>query len=308
MARSSRIRTATGASTEPRAIPRTGRRRGAAASVGLSAGLVLTGCGAGDGAEPSETAGPSTPVETVTQTPSPTASATVTETATASPSGSGDPSGQTPAGETETYTTESGAFTWTFPQEWTASQEEYNEDSLDYVGEPYEVALFQHPELSVEYRTTTGVGPTDNDGPKPEVVEVLDTEELPEIPVSDADGAVGSGPVWYRATLYQAAADTPANESFEGGEFLLSVQVVNVSEELDPEDTGTSFWSSWFYEQPPAEGYQTGAASFLSGRITQDAAEEATGQEGEEAMRAVLETEEYAQLRSLATSMEVETP
>ncbi|MGM7667579.1 hypothetical protein [Microbacterium sp. A93] len=297
-------------STTPPMAPPVRRRRPVTAALGLGLALALAGCGTGNGADPSETAGSSTPVETVTQAPSPTATATVTQTASATPSGSGSggAGGETPAGATETYTTESGAFTWTFPQTWTASQEEYSEDSLDFVGEPYEVTLFHHPDLGVEYRATTGMGATDNDGPKPEVVAVLDTEELPEVPVSEGADAVGSGPVWYRATLLKATEEIGDLGSFEGGEFLLTVQVVNVSEDRDPEDTGDAFWSSWFYEQPPAEGHDYGAAAILSGRVTQEAAQEATGLDGEEALRAFLETEEYAQLRDVATSMEVTAP
>ncbi|MFC0249154.1 hypothetical protein ACFFIO_11675 [Citricoccus parietis] len=281
------------------------RRLAAAVGLGLSAGLVLSACGTGDepAGSPSATSDPSSsPVETVTET----ASATITETASASPTASG--SGEQTTGLTQTYTSESGVFTWTFPETWSASQEDYNEDLLDYQGVPYERVLFQDPEGITQYTTTTGLGPTDNDGPKPDVVEVLEAEELPEIPVNEGEGATGSGPVWYRASLYQADEDVPDLESFEGGEFLLAVQVVNISADLDPEASDDSYWSSWFYEQPPAEGFEAGAAAILSGSVTQDSAEEVTGLEGEEAMRAFLDTEEYGQLRSVATSMEVEVP
>lgn len=290
----------------PRLFPGHRHRLGAVTSVGLIAGLVLTGCGAGTGSDPSETADTANPTETVTESASSSGPASATASASGSPSGS--ESGEPSVGPTQSYTSESGIFTWTFPETWTASQEEYSEDALDYVGVPYEVVVFQDPEESVEYRTVTGVGPTDNDGPKPDVVEVLEAEELPEIPVDESEGAVGSGPVWYRASLYQASEDLPDPESFAGGEFLLSVQVVNIDEDLDPEATDNSYWSSWFYGQPVVDGYTEGPATLLSGSVTQDSAEEATGLEGEEAMRAFLETEEYAQLRSVATSMEVSTP
>ncbi|MEW1979792.1 hypothetical protein AB0333_02530 [Citricoccus sp. NPDC079358] len=298
-----------------RRAPATARKRRLAAAVGLglSAGLVLSACGTGDGPaeSPAATTDPnSSPVETVTETASPrdtaTASATVTETASAAPTASG--SGEQATGLPQTYTSESGAFTWRFPETWSASQEDYNEDLLDYLGVPYEVVLFQNPEGTVEYRTTTGVGPTDNDGPKLDVVEVLEAEELPDVPVNESPESAGSGTVWYRASLYRASEDWLDPQSFEGGEFLLSVQVVNVAEDLDPEASDDSYWSSWFYEQPPAEGFEAGAAAILSGSVTQDTAEEVTGLEGEEAMRAFLETEEYGQLRSVATSMEVTAP
>lgn len=299
-------RSTTRTGTVPGVLPRNRHRLAAVTSVGLSAGLALTGCGAGNGSGPSETAEPSTPTETVTETVSPSATVSSTETPSGSPSGS--ESGGPSVGPTQTYTSESGIFTWTFPETWTASQEEYSEDALDYVGVPYEVVVFQDPEETVEYRTTTGVGPTDNDGPKADVVEVLETEELPEVPVNEAEGAVGSGPVWYRASLYQTNEDLPNPESFEGGEFLLSVQVVNIDEDLDPEATDHSHWSSWFYGQPAVDGNSEGPATFLSGSVTQDSAEAVTGLEGEEAMRAFLATEEYGQLKSVATSMEVDTP
>ncbi|NUL49384.1 hypothetical protein F7P69_29930 [Cellulosimicrobium funkei] len=282
--------------------PAARRRRPAAAALGLGVGLVLTGCGSGTGADPSETAETSTPVETVTQSPRPTASATVTETASATPS-----EGEDPAGATQTYTSEAGHFSWTFPETWSVSQEDYSEEFLDYLGVPHEVVLFQDPEMLVEYRAITGVGPTDNDGAKPEVVEVLEAEELPDVPVSQTEGAVGSGPVWYRASIYRFNEHVQ-NPDFEDGELLLAVQVVNIDEGLDPEATDDSFWSSWFYEQPPVDGGAEGTATFLSGSVTQDSAEEVTGLEGEEAMRAFLETEEYGQLRSVATSVEVSTP
>ncbi|WP_313823570.1 hypothetical protein [Citricoccus sp.] len=290
---------------------RAGSRRGrlaAAVGLGISAGLVLSACGTGDepSGSPTATTDPnSSPVETMTETASPgdsaTANATLTETASASPTVSG--SGEQTTGLTQSYTSESGVFTWSFPETWSASQEDYSEEFLDYLGVPYEVVLFQNPEDTVEYRTTTGIAPTDNEGPKLDVVEVLEAEVLPDVPE-----ATGSGPVWYRASLYRASEDWPDPQSFEGGEFLLSVQVVNVAEDLDPEATDDSFWSSWIYAQPSVQGDGEGTATLLSGSVTQDTAEEVTGLEGEEAMRAFLETEEYGQLRSVATSMEVEVP
>ncbi|GAA1122672.1 hypothetical protein [Citricoccus alkalitolerans] len=289
------------------------RRLVAAVGFGLGAAVVLSACGTGDVPAESSlaTSDPSSiPVETVSEAATPrataTASVTVTETASASPTAS--TSGEQATGLTQSYTSESGIFTWSFPETWSASQEDYSEEFLDYLGVPYEVVLFRNPVGTLEYRTTTGVGPTDNDGPKPDVMEVLETEELMDIPGNESPDAPGSGPVWYRASLYQASEDWPDPQSFEGGQFLLSVQVVNVAEDLDPEATDDSFWSSWFYAQPSADGHAEGTTTFLSGSVTQDTAEEVTGLEGEEAMRAFLETEEYDQLRSVATSMEVEVP
>ncbi|XKH53857.1 hypothetical protein LG284_02125 [Citricoccus nitrophenolicus] len=248
-----------------RAVAR--HRLSAAVGLGLSAGLVLSACGTADepAESPSATTDPSSsPVETVTESPSPTADQTTMETETSSPSSPSEDTDRDPlAGPTQTYTTESGTFTWTFPETWTASQEDYNEENLDYLGVPYEEVLFQDAEQAVEFRATTGIGPTDNDGPKPDVVGVLEAEELPEIPVNEGENATGSGPVWYRAALLQANEDIQDSGRFDGQEFLLSVQVVNMPEDVDPEGTDESFWSAWFYEQPPAEGFEHGAATFL---------------------------------------------
>ncbi len=261
----------------------------------------------GESATPSEsaTATPSeTPSPTDATSPSDDPSDSATAVSTASPSPTGEASPGPTETASETYTTESGLFTWTLPPGWTASRQDYDEDLLDWQGVPYEEVLFQGPE-GVEFHAITGMGPTSNDGPKPEVVEVLEAQELPHVPVSEAEGVRGTGPVWYRAALYRAGADLPDPQAFDGAEFILSVHVVNIDEDLDPEATDQSYWSSWFYREPAAEGFEAGAASSLYGSITQATAEELTGLAGEEAMRAVLETEEYAQLRELATSVEV---
>lgn len=292
------------------------RRRPAAlglAFLGLAVALTLAACG--NGGDPEEPPSPPSPgaetaTETATPTPTETAGGMPTATETASPSPTGSETATDPDGPAATaaYTSESGYFTWTFPDIWTASQEEYHEDLLDYLGVPYEEVLFHDPEQTVEFWATTGVGPTDNDGPKPDVVEVLDTEELTDVPVNEGENAYGTGPVCYRAALLQSNDAVEDSGNFDGDEFLLTVHVVNVPEGEDPEATDESFWSAWFYELPPVEGFDQGSANFLRGSISQDTAEQLTGLEGEEAMRAVLDTQEYAALRDVATSMSVTEP
>jgi hypothetical protein len=49
-------------------------------------------------------------------------------------------------------------------------------------------------------------------------------------------------------------------------------------------------------------------AAFLRGHITQSDAEAITGKKGEAALRSVLDTEEYAQLKDVTTSLEVTAP
>lgn len=303
-------RTTATRSTDPRLYLGNRRRLGAVTGGGLIAALVLTGCGMGGGSDPSETAESPAPTETVSESTgsSGPASATASASATESASASSTETAPREGSAGEHFTNESGTFAWTVPTGWTAEQTEYDEEPVEYQGTPYEVVDFQGPDEVITFSATTGVGATDNDGPKPDVVEVIDTQELPEVPVVDGDSGFGTGAVWYRATLLQENDMMGGEGFFEGDEFSLSVQVVNVPADTEPEATDESHWSAWTYVQPPAEGYIEGTGSFLGGQIDQSTAEELTGREGEEAMRAVLETEEYGQLRDLATSMQVTAP
>jgi hypothetical protein len=278
---------------------RRGRRRMALAVLGLGAVLALVGCGAPGGAARTGT------------TADPASTSTEGDSAEASGEPADPRTGDTGEGPTTTFTMESGLFGWTVPEEWSGSQQAYNEELLDYLGVPYEEASFQDPERTVEFLATTGVGPTDGDGPKPEVVAVLEVREMPEVPeapVHTGKNAMRPGPVWFRAALVRASGAVQDESSVEGGEFLLSLQVVTAPAQVDPEATDESFWSAWFYEVPAAPGHDLGSAAFLTGTVTQESAEQVTGLAGEEAMRAVVHTDRYAELRGVMTSMEVRLP
>ncbi|MFC7402110.1 hypothetical protein [Citricoccus sp. GCM10030269] len=301
------------------------RRLSAAVSMGAAATLLLSACGTGD--EPADTPSPSasasesTVSETVEEkdpmaSQSPSATSPSATSSSASPSTSSSPTG----GETQEYTTESGIFTWTLPADWEVEvdEEAYAEDPDGAAGGiPREGVIFRNAEGTVEYRAWTGIGPTDGDGVKPDVVEIVEAEELPDLPRAEREGEdtdTGTGPVWYQAALLRhnehTAAGSTEDDPIEAGDHELAVKIVNVPEGSDPEDP-EDYRDGWlYYVDPPADASENawGTANFLSGSIDQDAAEEITGLEGEEATRAAVDSEEYAELKAVAQSMTVEAP
>lgn len=219
---------------------------------------------------------------------------------TASDSGSG---GTGFDGPTQTHRTEGGHFQWTLPASWTVSEESVGPDTTDEFGVTNERAVFQNHDESVLFTADTGQGPTDSDGVKPDVVEVLDTERLEDVP----EDASTEGDVYYRAAILEDNGQLGGQGFFEGEEHRLAVQVVTVPEGTDPASTG-DYWDSWRYVLPAAEGFDQGTGAMLQGHITESDAEELTGEEGEDALRAVVETGQYDELRLVATSLEVTAP
>lgn len=301
-----------------------GRRLTGATGLGLASVLVLASCGSdagGGGEEPSpiSPAGEATTSATGTPTPSaaasPTATDTATDTATASPT---DRQNGPLAGPSQTYTTESGIFTWTLPADWTIDVD----DDLEGVGGsgsggiPYEVVQFSNREDTVSVTAVTGIGPSDNEGWKPEIVEVIEAEELTDLPVAEAGGEndVGTGPVYLRTALSEVTTEPPSMEGVddlgEVGDFGLEIQIVNVDAGVDPMDPA-DYFSSWqYFLDPPAGAGDDvwGTSNIFAGGFDQEDAEKITGLQGEEAVRSLLDTEEYATLRAVLASVEVTLP
>ncbi|QCU77792.1 hypothetical protein E7744_05990 [Citricoccus sp. SGAir0253] len=314
-----------GAAAVPAPARRPGAPRGAAGvlALGAVASLLLSACAAGDAGTPAEeSAGPAG--SSAAAAPGSSGATSATASASSGPASS-TPASSTPASSTpassspaaapgsasgRTHTSESGYFTWRVPAGWDVEQTELDDSQEDATGVPYETLRFRNGEETAEFRATTGLGPTDNDGPRPDLVAVLEVEPLPDVPVNRG-GEGPTGEIWYRASLLranEAVAGLPPY--FDGGdEYVLAVQVVNVPAGVDPEPRDEAdYWAAWTYFLPAVEGHQEGTANILAGEITQDEAEELTGERGEEAMRAVLDSPDYAQLRDLATSMEVRRP
>ena len=81
---------------------------------------------------------------------------------------------------------------------------------------------------------------------------------------------------------------------------------MSVPEGVDPLAEDEDVWSAWNYsvQDPEMEGVV--AANFISSSVSLSQAEELTGQSGEAALRAMIETDEYQQVRDLLNSMEVD--
>lgn len=206
-------------------------------------------------------------------------------------------------GPTQTHTTEGGHYQWTLPASWTVAEELAGPDTTDEYGVKNERVVFQNHDEKALFTADTGQGPTDNDGVKPDVVEVLETEKLEDIP---EDGNT-EGDVYYRAALLEDNGQLGDQGFFEGDEHRLAVQVVTVPEGTDPAST-EDYWDAWSYVLPAAEGFDQGTGAMVQGHITESDAEALTGKEGEEALRAAAETGQYDELRLVATSLEVTEP
>lgn len=221
---------------------------------------------------------------------------------TASDSGSG---GTGFDGPTQEHSTAGGHYQWTLPASWTVSEELAGPDTTDEYGVENERWVFENHDETALFTADTGQGPFDNDGAKPEVVEVLETEKLKDIP----EDANTGGDVYYRAAILEDNGALGTGNSFFGGEdHRLQVQVVNVPEGTDPAATDEEFWDAWTYVLPAAEGHDQGTGATMQGHITESDAEALTGKEGEDALRAAAETGQYDELRLVATSLEVTAP
>lgn len=305
------------ASTSPRGQAGHRRRRQklpAALGLGLAGALALSACAGSPEASATDSAtvdGSATVTESATASEASAPSETATSTATSEPeseesneSEESEPAGGTDMdGPTQTHSTEGDHFQWTLPASWTVTEELAGPDTSDEYGVENERWVFQNHDEKALFTADTGQGPMDGDGVKPDVVEVLETEELEDIPVDPSN----DGDVHYRAAILEDNGQGGEQGFFEGEDYRLAVQVTTVPEGTDPEST-EEFWDAWTYVLPPAEGTEQGTAATLQGHITQADAEELTGEEGEDALRAVVETGQYQELRLVATSMEVTAP
>jgi hypothetical protein len=286
-------------------------RRPTVLGLAVTAALALTSCAGSPGGGTTEDTtspassetGPATAPATEAATATESAEASTTATATGAPGDGEDTTGGVSA--TQTHSTEGGYYQWSLPADWTISEELAGPDTTDAYGVKNERWVFQNPDMTAVFSADTGVGPTDDDGAKPDVIEVVDAQQLEGLP---SDPGYGEEDTWFRAVILQENGASGDQPFFDGEDYRLAVQVVGVPEGVDPESTGEDYWSGWTYVLPPAEGVQEGTASFLHGHITQSDAEAITGETGGDALRAILDSEEYRELKDVATSMEVTAP
>lgn len=290
--------------------PHLRKRLPAALGLGLAGALALSACAASPEASANETE------TTGTVTASATASAPAAPSETTTSPASTESASSEPApeeseeaggtgfdGPTQTHSTEGDHFQWTLPASWTITEEPAGPDTTEEYGVKNERWVFQNHDEKALFTADTGQGPTDGDGAKPEVVEVLETEKLQDIP----EDASTEGDVYYRAAILEDNGQAGDQGYFEGEDYRLAVQVTTVPEGTDPASE-QDYWEAWTYVLPAAEGTEQGTGTTLQGHITQSDAEELTGEEGQDALRAVVETGQYQELRLVASSLEVTAP
>ena len=254
------------------------QRRAAAFLAGLVAVLALTACsGSGEESQRGE-------VGVETDAPEVTSA----ESEGAEFDGSSDELGR--------YTTEGGIFSWTLPDGWTATTLERDPGWEEELGIPYESIRFDNADRSIGFDAEIGNGSRKHDRPWPYSFEVVDTERLPNAPQPNGE----SGEVWYQAALV-SPSDRP------DGDRELWVRVATAPEGDPLGQESDEYWYSWGYYTPPVKGYSTAAFHILRVYILQDEAEKITGLDGEVAVRGLMDTAEYLEMKELATSMVVVT-
>lgn len=278
------------------------RRWLAAIGIGLAAALTLTACASTD--EPSDAG-----AEGIAQSPTPPAAKQPTAEPPSPTPPTEVPASQNPPVESSVtkdaaasgtkHSTEDGIFTWSLPAGWTATPVEVRPEEQPLLGMPYEHTTFRNADRTVAFDVMTGQGPIGLDGPPTQFIDVLDTEHLTQVPQAEDY----PGEVWYQAALITLDETTDST-----GEYMLSINVVT-SAGGDPLNVpNDDLWSSFAYVAPPVEGHDVGTTHILMGPIGQAEAEQITGLQGEDAVRKLLDTDEYAELREVAVSMVVDIP
>lgn len=162
---------------------------------------------------------------------------------------------------------------------------------------PSESIRFQNADRTITFKAEVGNGTRKHDRAWPYTYEVIDSERMPNAPQPEFE---------YQEVWYQAALVSPSDLSGSEWEMWVRVAEVPGGDPLGKE--GEEYATSWGYHTPAVDGYEREALHLLHAYISQDDAERITGLEGEEAVRGLLETEEYSGLKELATSMVVEIP
>lgn len=245
----------------------------------LVVSLALMGCGGPGGQEAGGGEGDGPSVAEVASSGAPTDESTST------------------TGEPPRYETEDGIFSWTLPSGWTVSTIEKDPGWIEEMGMPAENIRFQNTARNITFRAEVGNGNRKHDRAWPHTFEVIDSEHMPNAPQPATE---------YQEVWYQAALVSPSDGSGSEWEMWVRVAETPGGDPLGKE--GEEYATSWGYYTPAVDGYEVEALHLLHAYISQEDAERITGLEGENAVRGLLQTEEYIGLKELATSMVVEIP
>jgi hypothetical protein len=285
--------------------------------AGLAAGaallLAVTACGPDAGSAESTAAGPTAPTGSPsataadsaasapdTNTPSTTAGSTTASTSpaavapTASPTTPGatasDPARDAGA-RGEAFTSSTGMISLSIPKGWTVEQVDL--DALDPrpIG-MHDVYRITDKDDDITVYLESHYGEKDNDGPRPELLGALAAEEIPALSSFHDD-----------SEAYFLAYHLGPSEYVEMPHEVLSVQVADVPDSVDPRSQ-EAFWGAWLQllTQDPT-GYVGGTV--LQTAIPLPMVEALTGETGEDAMQAFLETTEHRELKQMMMSYTV---
>ncbi|MGO1184231.1 MAG: hypothetical protein ACTHZ5_13445 [Micrococcaceae bacterium] len=259
-------------------------------------GLVAVGCTAEPDPDPTAT-------ETVTATADPTSSEDPepTEDTSSEPSETDAP--------TETFTTQGGTFSFDVPTDWTAETTEYQTDNVEELtGVPYEVVDISSPQGDISISVAVHNGPTSGDGWRSQYWELLDAEELTDLPLHEArqHNYLRTGLEWLGEDDENI---DPEQMGWDGGDYRMTMSVVSQDEDLQPGETDQQVrlagWAYW----TPLPGDWQGETSFIGVTFSQELIESLTGEtEQDAAVAAFQENEWYQTTRDILASMHYEEP
>lgn len=263
-------------------------------------GLVASGCTSEPDDDP-------TPTETITDTATATESAPAdtTEPTEHEPT-EDEPTDEAPA--TETFTTQGGTFSFEVPEDWTAETIEYVTDNLDDNGAPYEVFHITSPQGDILISGAVHNGPTSGDGWRSQHWELVDVEELTDLPLHDDRGHN------YLRTAVEWLGEQDEDIDLGGvgwddGDYRMNISVVSQDEDLEPGETDNDVrlagWAYW----TPLPGNWAGETSFIGVSFDQELMEALTGETGQDAtVEAFLENDWYQTTREILASVSYEEP
>lgn len=230
-------------------------------------------------------------VDTTSSTPnSPSASnpASVSTGASTSAGPDAEPPG-------ETFTNEAGTISLLIPEGWTVEQAEYDDSQahVGYFGVPYERYEITDKDDDIVLNVVTGTNAMDSDGVPPTLVQTLDAEELARVRSFQDDVSV------YFLAQHQAY-DEDGLPHTEETQYLV-VKVADLPDSVDPHSQ-ESVQAAWIHGMSKDHAI---AGNHFNVLIDLPMVEALTGEAGDSAMRAFLETTEYRELKQMMMSLEV---
>ncbi len=209
-----------------------------------------------------------------------------------------------------------GHLTFEVPETWDAEFEdltaalEADETAPEFNGRSAQRAALTSPDQTARVDVFTNIPWPDVVAVDPDEVQLLHAQPL-EMGYEPADAGYG---MWLRAVIGENPEFTDQrpthgayDERFEGEQYMLVVAPYFAKADLAPPDElGGGVTAFRFpFSQDTAGAWWDESITIAAGTIGQRAAESLTGEEGLEAMRAVVDTEEYAELIDVVQSFRV---